>query len=46
MHYDNYKYNQSFTCMMNSFFIDIIKKVYAAMQKHTIPMRLSFDGVS
>jgi hypothetical protein len=32
--------------MMNSFYIDIIKKVYSAMQKHTIPMKLSFDGVN
>jgi len=30
--------------MMNSFFIDVIKKVYAAMQKHTIAMKLSLDG--
>ena len=45
-HWDNYKYNQCFTSMMNSFYIDIIKKVYSAMQKHTIPMKLSFDGVN
>ena len=30
--------------MMNSFFVDIIKKVYIAMQKHTIEMELCLDG--
>ena len=29
--FDNYKYNQTFTSMMNSFFIDVIKKLYMAM---------------
>ena len=29
--YDNYKYNQTFTSMMNSFFIDVIKRIYLAM---------------
>jgi hypothetical protein len=46
IHYDNFKYNQTFTSMMNSFYIDIIKKVYGAMQRHSIPMKISFDGTT
>lgn len=41
---DNYQINQCFTSMMNSFFVDIIKKVYIAMQKHTIEMEVCLDG--
>ena len=43
--YDNYKYNQTFTSVMNSFLIDVIKRVHIAMQKHpSIEFSLSFDG--
>jgi hypothetical protein len=45
-YFDNYKFNQGFTSMMNSFFVDIIKRLYAAMQKHTLNIKVSFDGNS
>ena len=41
---DNYMVNQSFTSMMNSFFVDVIKKIYTAMQKHIIEMEICLDG--
>ncbi|TNV86452.1 hypothetical protein FGO68_gene11536 [Halteria grandinella] len=45
--YDNYHLNTTFTSMMNSFFIDVLKRVYLAIVKHpqqTLEVKVCFDG--
>jgi hypothetical protein len=43
--FDNYQQNTTFTSMMSSYFIDVLKRVYLAIQKHhQIEIEVCFDG--